>query len=153
MLLVLAVTGCTICLRGWRLGVGFGLGRTRPLVLRFERARNLAIGIGLQNFSEGFAVSDAAVPTRRALWKVRFLRPAQRHVEPLGGFLGAWAVVHVEPACLPYAVGVCFRLQLILRRCGQFGARNRTQRQSVCRQLGLHWWASWHMMVMDHRHC
>ena len=63
----------------------------------------LALGIGLQNFPEGFA---GAMPlrrvglTRRKSW---LYGQASAIVEPIAGVLGAWAVLTFEPI-LPYAL-------------------------------------------------
>ena len=66
-------------------------------------AVSVAVGIGLQNFPEGAAVS---VPLRREGYsrKKSFLfGQASGMVEPVSGVLGALLVVHVE-AILPYAL-------------------------------------------------
>ena len=66
-------------------------------------AISVAVGIGLQNFPEGAAVS---VPLRRegcSVGKSLFLGQASGMVEPLAGLIGALAVVYVE-AILPYAL-------------------------------------------------
>lgn len=63
----------------------------------------LALGIGLQNFPEGFAV---AMPLRRfglSRWKSFAYGQASAIVEPIAGVLGAWAVLTFEPI-LPYAL-------------------------------------------------
>src|SRR5690554_797142 len=63
----------------------------------------LAIGIGLQNFPEGFAV---AMPLRRAGISRRksfALGQASAIVEPISAVIGAWAVMTFEPI-LPYAL-------------------------------------------------
>ena len=55
LLLIMAVTVHNIP-EGMAVGVGFGsIGKTPAAT--FEKAFNLAIGIGLQNFPEGLAVS------------------------------------------------------------------------------------------------
>ena len=62
-----------------------------------------AVGIGLQNFPEGAAVS---IPLRRegcSRRKSFFLGQASGMVEPVAGVLGAWLVVYVE-AILPFAL-------------------------------------------------
>ena len=66
-------------------------------------AISVAVGIGLQNFPEGAAVS---VPLRREGYsrkKSFLLGQASGMVEPLAGILGALLVVYVE-AILPYAL-------------------------------------------------
>ena len=63
----------------------------------------IAVGIGLQNFPEGAAVS---VPLRREGYsrkKSFFLGQASGMVEPVAGVIGALLVVYVEPI-LPYAL-------------------------------------------------
>lgn len=63
----------------------------------------LAVGIGLQNFPEGFAV---AMPLRRhglSRFKSFLYGQASAIVEPFAAVLGAWAVLTFEPL-LPYAL-------------------------------------------------
>ena len=63
----------------------------------------LALGIGLQNFPEGFAV---AMPLRRSgLSRTKSFLSGQSSalVEPIAAVLGAWAVLTFEPI-LPYAL-------------------------------------------------
>jgi ZIP family zinc transporter len=63
----------------------------------------LAMGIGLQNFPEGFAV---AMPLRRhglSRYKSFMYGQASAMVEPIAAVLGAWAVLTFEPI-LPYAL-------------------------------------------------
>jgi ZIP family zinc transporter len=63
----------------------------------------LAIGIGIQNFPEGFAV---AMPLRRAgasKFKSFWYGQLSAIVEPIAGVIGALAVVYVEPI-LPFAL-------------------------------------------------
>ncbi|PKA98506.1 ZIP family zinc transporter [Flavobacteriaceae bacterium MAR_2009_75] len=63
----------------------------------------LAIGIGLQNFPEGFAV---AMPLRRqGLTRKRSFMYGQASalVEPVAAVIGAWAVLTFQPI-LPYAL-------------------------------------------------
>ncbi len=62
-----------------------------------------AIGIGLQNFPEGAAVS---IPLRRegfSRTKAFLYGQASGIVEPLAGVLGAYAVIKIQPI-LPYAL-------------------------------------------------
>lgn len=63
----------------------------------------LAIGIGLQNFPEGFAV---AMPLRRqgvSRKKSFWYGQLSAVVEPVAGVIGAWAVMSFKPI-LPYAL-------------------------------------------------
>uniref|UniRef100_A0A8V1ANV0 Zinc transporter ZIP11 n=1 Tax=Gallus gallus TaxID=9031 RepID=A0A8V1ANV0_CHICK len=88
--------------QGLAVGVGFGaIGKS--VSATFQSARNLAIGIGIQNFPEGLAVS---LPLRGAgfsTWKAFWYGQLSGMVEPLAGVLGAFAVVVAEPL-LPYAL-------------------------------------------------
>ncbi|TWW81620.1 Zinc transporter ZIP11 [Takifugu flavidus] len=90
------------CKKGLAVGVGFGaIGKTPSAT--FESARNLAIGIGIQNFPEGLAVS---LPLRGAgfsAWTAFWYGQLSGMVEPVAGLLGAFAVVLAEPL-LPYAL-------------------------------------------------
>ena len=87
---------------GLAVGVAFGAlqnGGTQALM----GAALIALGIGLQNFPEGAAVS---LPLRREGFSRRhafFLGQASGMVEPIAGVLGAWLVVYVE-AILPFAL-------------------------------------------------
>ena len=89
---------------GLAVGVAFGAlrnGNSTPEALM--GAISVAVGIGLQNFPEGAAVS---LPLRREGYsrkKSFFLGQASGMVEPFAGVLGALLVVHVE-AILPYAL-------------------------------------------------
>lgn len=101
-LLVLAITLHNIP-EGLAVGVLFG-----GVAAGFDGATiggavALAIGIGLQNFPEGFAV---AMPMRRqgASRRKSFMYgQLSAIVEPVAGVLGAWAVLTFEPI-LPYAL-------------------------------------------------
>jgi len=101
-LLVLAITLHNIP-EGLAVGVLFG-----GVAAGFDGATiggavALAIGIGLQNFPEGFAV---AMPMRRqgASRRKSFMYgQLSAIVEPMAGVLGAWAVLTFEPI-LPYAL-------------------------------------------------
>ena len=89
---------------GLAVGVAFGLlgsGAYTPEALM--GAITIAVGIGLQNFPEGAAVS---LPLRREGYSRRqafFLGQASGMVEPAAGVLGAILVVYME-AILPYAL-------------------------------------------------
>ena len=100
-MLILSITLHNIP-EGLAVGVAFG-------ALRFGTpeallgAVSVAVGIGLQNFPEGAAVS---LPLRRDGFSRRksfFLGQASGMVEPVSGVLGAMLVVHVE-TILPYAL-------------------------------------------------
>lgn len=101
-LLVLAITLHNIP-EGLAVGVLFG-----GVAAGFEGATiggavALAIGIGLQNFPEGFAVS---MPLRRqgfSRLKSFMYGQSSAVVEPIAAVLGAWAVMTFQPI-LPYAL-------------------------------------------------
>lgn len=92
---------------GLAVGVAFGaLADTSPESVMSAAA--IALGIGLQNFPEGAAVS---LPLRRegASRKKSFIwGQASGMVEPVAGVLGAWLVVYVKtvlPFALAFAAG------------------------------------------------
>lgn len=103
ILLVLAITLHNIP-EGLAVGVAFGavsagIGSSATLA----GAIALAIGIGLQNFPEGAAVS---IPLRRegfSRTKAFLYGQASGLVEPIGGIIGAYAVLKIQPI-LPYAL-------------------------------------------------
>ncbi|CAH0389572.1 unnamed protein product [Bemisia tabaci] len=66
-------------------------------------ARNLAIGIGIQNFPEGLAVSLPLHAAGVSTWKSFWWGQLSGMVEPFFGLLGVIAVALVEPL-LPYAL-------------------------------------------------
>ena len=106
MMLILSITLHNIP-EGLAVGVAFG-------ALRFGSpeallgAVSVAVGIGLQNFPEGAAVS---LPLRREGFSRRksfFLGQASGMVEPISGVLGALLVVHMQtilPLALSFAAG------------------------------------------------
>lgn len=123
MLLVIAITVHNIP-EGLAVGVSFGaIGNTESATFESARlamqlafrcdqhliiatiydCRNLAIGIGIQNFPEGLAVSlplhAAGFSMMRAFWYGQL----SGMVEPIFGILGAVAVT-VASTILPYAL-------------------------------------------------
>lgn len=103
LMLVLSITLHNIP-EGLAVGVAFGAlqnGSHNPEALM--GAVSVAVGIGLQNFPEGAAVS---LPLRREGYSRKrcFLYgQASGMVEPIAGVLGAWLVVYME-AVLPFAL-------------------------------------------------
>ena len=103
VLLVMAIT-LHNSPEGLAVGVAFGavasgIGTSATLA----GAIALAIGIGLQNFPEGAAVS---IPLRRegmSRTKAFLYGQASGIVEPIAGVLGAYAVLRIQPI-LPYAL-------------------------------------------------
>lgn len=103
-LLVLAITLHNIP-EGLAVGVAFGAVAAGLPSATIGAAIALAIGIGLQNFPEGAAIS---LPLRRegmSKKKSFFLGQASGIVEPIAGVLGAMFVLHMQ-SILPYAL--CF---------------------------------------------
>jgi ZIP family zinc transporter len=103
-LLVLAITLHNIP-EGMAVGVAFGAVAAHLPSATMGGAIALAIGIGIQNFPEGTAVS---MPLRREGMSKRksfFMGQASGMVEPVAGVLGALFVLHMQNI-LPYAL--CF---------------------------------------------
>jgi len=103
-LLVLAITLHNIP-EGLAVGVAFGAVAANLSSATLGGAIALAIGIGLQNFPEGAAVS---LPLRReGLGRTKSFLMGQSSgiVEPIAGVLGAAFVLHMQ-SILPYAL--CF---------------------------------------------
>jgi ZIP family zinc transporter len=101
-LLVLAITLHNIP-EGLAVGVLFGGAAVGFEGATIGGAIALAIGIGIQNFPEGMAVS---MPLRRqglSRWKSFNYGQLSAIVEPVAGVLGAWAVMTFQPI-LPYAL-------------------------------------------------
>lgn len=102
ILLVLSITLHNIP-EGLAVGVAFGALQQGWNMDALMGAVSVAVGIGLQNFPEGAAVS---VPLRRegcSRWKSFLIGQASAMVEPIAGVLGAWLVVYVQ-RLLPYAL-------------------------------------------------
>lgn len=103
-LLVFAITLHNIP-EGLAIGVAFGAVAADLPAATMGGAIALAIGIGIQNFPEGAAVS---LPLRREglpRWKCFLLGQASGIVEPIAGLLGALFVLKMQ-GILPYAL--CF---------------------------------------------
>ena len=104
-LLVLAITLHNIP-EGLAVGVLFGAATNlvdAEQITMITSAITLAIGIGIQNFPEGFAV---AMPLRRqgvSRWKSFWYGQLSAIVEPMAAVVGALAVAFFEPI-LPYAL-------------------------------------------------
>ena len=101
-LLVLAITLHNIP-EGLAIGVLFGGAAVGFEGASIGGAIALAIGIGIQNFPEGMAVS---MPLRRqglSRWKSFNYGQLSAIVEPVAACLGAWAVMTFQPI-LPYAL-------------------------------------------------
>ncbi len=101
-LLVLAITLHNIP-EGMAIGVAFGATAAGLPSASLSGAIALAIGIGIQNFPEGFAVS---VPLRReglSKFKSFWYGQLSAIVEPISAVIGAGAVIIAQPI-LPYAL-------------------------------------------------
>lgn len=101
-LLCLAITLHNIP-EGLAVGVAFGAVASGLPSASLMGAIALAIGIGIQNFPEGTAVS---VPLRRegmSRGKSFWYGQLSGMVEPVAGVIGAAAVIYIEPL-LPYAL-------------------------------------------------
>ncbi|MFZ0282049.1 MAG: ZIP family metal transporter [Bacteroidales bacterium] len=102
VLLILAITLHNIP-EGLSVGVAFGALAHNPETGMLTGAIALAIGIGLQNFPEGAAVS---IPLRRegfTRWKAFNYGQLSGIVEPIAGISGAYLVTLITPL-LPYAL-------------------------------------------------
>ncbi len=102
VLLILAITLHNIP-EGLAVGVAFGAVAAGLPAATITGAIALAIGIGIQNFPEGVAVSG---PLRREGWsrfKCFWYGQLSGIVEPVAGVLGAAAVLAMRPL-LPYAL-------------------------------------------------
>ena len=102
IMLILSITLHNIP-EGLAVGVAFGALKDGFTTQTLMSAVSVAVGIGLQNFPEGAAVS---VPLRREGYSLKrsfLLGQASGMVEPVAGVLGALLVVSVE-VILPYAL-------------------------------------------------
>lgn len=101
-LLILAITLHNIP-EGLAVGVLFGAAALGMPDASFAGAIALAIGIGIQNFPEGIAVS---MPLRRhgvTRLKSFWYGQLSAIVEPVAGVVGALAVIYIQPI-LPFAL-------------------------------------------------
>ena len=102
ILLVLSITLHNIP-EGLAVGVAFGALFQNPTVEVLTTAMALAVGIGIQNFPEGAAVS---IPLRReglSRWKAFKYGQFSGMVEPIAAVIGAVLVIYISPI-LPYAL-------------------------------------------------
>lgn len=102
-LLILAITLHNIP-EGLAVGTAFGAAAAGFPSATLSGAIALAIGIGIQNFPEGLAVS---MPLRRegmSRLKSFWYGQLSGIVEPIAGIIGAAAVIFAQPI-LPYALG------------------------------------------------
>ena len=101
-LLILAITIHNIP-EGLAVGVAFGALAAGVESATLTGAIALAVGIGIQNFPEGFAVAAPlrreGISRRKSFWYGQL----SAAVEPLAGVLGAAAVILMQPL-LPYAL-------------------------------------------------
>lgn len=93
---------------GLAVGVAFGAAGAATGSVGLASATALALGIGLQNFPEGAAVS---LPLRRegmSRRKAFFFGQMSGMVEPIAAVLGAWSVLRIQsflPLALAFAAG------------------------------------------------
>lgn len=102
IMLVMSITLHNIP-EGLAVGVAFGALKNGCDTESILGAVSVAIGIGLQNFPEGAAVS---IPLRREGFsrkKCFLYGQASAMVEPIAGFIGSLLVVYIE-AIMPYAL-------------------------------------------------
>ncbi|MBF0572489.1 MAG: ZIP family metal transporter [Desulfamplus sp.] len=102
VLLVLAITLHNIP-EGLAVGVSFGASGAGLSYATLTGAIALSIGIGIQNFPEGAAVS---LPLRRegfSKLKAFWYGQMSGIVEPIAGVIGAYSVITIRPL-LPYAL-------------------------------------------------
>jgi len=102
-LLILAITMHNIP-EGLAVGVAFGAIASGLPTATLGAAMALAIGIGIQNFPEGMAIS---IPLRRegmSRLKSFWYGQLSAIVEPIAGIIGAASVITVQ-SILPYALG------------------------------------------------
>lgn len=103
-LLVLAITLHNIP-EGLAVGVAFGAVAAGLPSATIGGAIALAIGIGIQNFPEGTAVSMPLTREGMSKWKSFLMGQASGMVEPIAGIIGVLFVLKMQDI-LPYAL--CF---------------------------------------------
>ena len=89
---------------GLAVGIAFGAVASTATSVTFAGAVALAVGMGIQNFPEGLAIS---LPLRRngmSALKSFWYGQLSEIVEPVAGVIGAAAVIFVH-SILPYALG------------------------------------------------
>lgn len=101
-LLVFAITLHNIP-EGLAVGVAFGALAVGGTDATLAAAVALAIGIGIQNFPEGVAVSMPLRATGMSRRKSFFYGQISGMVEPISAVIGALAVIFIQPL-LPYAL-------------------------------------------------
>ncbi len=101
-LLVLAVTLHNIP-EGLAVGVAFGAAASGFEGASLSGAIALAVGIGIQNFPEGFAISAPLRREKLSKFKSFWYGQLSAVVEPVFAVIGAAAVVIAQPV-LPYAL-------------------------------------------------
>lgn len=102
-LLVIAITMHNIP-EGLAIGVGFGAHGVDPNTVSLAAAMTLALGIGIQDIPEGFAVSMPLRRTGLSQWSSFALGALSGVFEPIFAVLGA-LVVGAATQALPYALG------------------------------------------------
>ncbi len=102
LLLVLAITLHNIP-EGLAVGVAFGAAAAGIPSANLAGAIALGLGIGIQNFPEGAAVSIPLYRENMPRWKSFWYGQLSGLVEPVAGVLGAAAVLFMRPI-LPYAL-------------------------------------------------
>jgi ZIP family zinc transporter len=101
-LLMLAVTLHNIP-EGLAVGVAFGAAASVLHQVNLASAIALAVGIGIQNFPEGMAISLPLRRERMSIGKSFWYGQFSGMVEPVAGVIGAAAVIAISPI-LPYAM-------------------------------------------------
>ena len=93
---------------GFAVGCAFGIAAISGIPSEFALASILALGIGIQNFPEGAAVSLPLKNEGYSSFKAFFIGQLSAVVEPIGSVIGAVAVLHVVkimPISLSLAAG------------------------------------------------